>query len=117
MKVPATMERSVFVLQSAFLLRIQMHFWEGFATPLLWNVQGTAEYIIIGVHVFELMFLPTATFALDHFYLFGLTQAYGVDINKLLRLNATPTHPQERGIGKRWHYTLVTHPLMVRTCN
>ena len=38
MKIPATMERSVFVLQSAFLLHIQMHFWKGFATPLLWDV-------------------------------------------------------------------------------
>ena len=47
--------------------------------------------------------------ALDHFWLFGLSQGYGIDINKKMGLSATE---DADGFVVRWHYSLCAHPIM-----
>jgi protein-S-isoprenylcysteine O-methyltransferase Ste14 len=55
-----------------------------------------------------MLFLFTATFALDHFTLFGLSQGLGFDINKALGM-----YPSTKaGISTRLHYGIVAHPIM-----
>lgn len=112
MKIPNTIERSFFVLQAAILVHLQMHFWKGFEYPLLWSIRGKAEYVLIALQLVGILFLLTATFALDHFHLFGLAQAYGVDINKFVGLSTGKDAEGELSV--RFHYALVAHPLMVR---
>ena len=58
--------------------------------------------------LFGLIFLFTATFALDHFTLFGLSQGLGIDINKALGLQINSNSP----ISTRLHYGIVAHPMM-----
>ena len=56
-----------------------------------------------------MFFLFSATFALDHFHLMGLSQGLGVDINKALGMNA---ETKKGGLAVRLHYSIVAHPIM-----
>lgn len=63
---------------------------------------------IYGFFAFGFVFLLTATFALDHFELCGLTQAFGIDFNGKLGLAAG----EGNSVVARAHYALVAHPIM-----
>ncbi len=54
--------------------------------------------------------MVTATFALDHFELNGLSQAFGIDLNAKLGLAAAAS--TKGGVVARAHYSIVAHPIM-----
>jgi methanethiol S-methyltransferase len=111
MGLPKTLERSFFVLQAAIFMHLQIHFWQSIDGPALWNVQSNDQLsgAILAVFLSAFLFLFSATFAIDHFSLFGLTQAFGVDINNKIGLG---TSEGADGFVVRWHYSIVAHPIM-----
>ena len=112
MGLPQALERSFFVLQAAIFMHIYMYCWQDFEPDFaLWKVpsQSSASYLINGLFLFGMVFVLSASFALDHFHLFGLTQGFGFDFNKKLGLTAD----QQAGeLVIRWHYSFVAHPIM-----
>jgi protein-S-isoprenylcysteine O-methyltransferase Ste14 len=108
--LPTAWERSFYVLQSTVLLHLQMALWKNFDGPTLWDFSANTTMSAITYALFAcgLLWQLTSTFALDHFQLFGLTQAFGVDINAMLGLAPTFT----RGVVVRAHYAIVAHPIM-----
>ena len=112
MKLPQSLERSFFVLQTTVFMQLQMTYYQELPNiPPVWNVtEGSAIYCgILAIFAFGFLFLFSATFALDHFWLFGLSQGFGIDINRMLGLNATESAD---GFVVRWHYSLCAHPIM-----
>ena len=111
MGLPKSIERAFYVMQSQLLVHAQMHFWQNFEGPKLWDVSAntTATSAIYAVFMFGFVFLLTSTFALDHFDLCGLSQAFGFDINAKLGLSAKTN---KHGIVSRAHYNIVAHPIM-----
>uniref|UniRef100_A0A7S4DLD3 Nuclear envelope membrane protein n=1 Tax=Lotharella globosa TaxID=91324 RepID=A0A7S4DLD3_9EUKA len=102
--------RPLYILLTTATLQAHMHFWQSFDASPIWDAQGTSvEPLIAGFFLFGFLFLLSATFALDHFNLFGLSQGIGLDINKALGLNGTEN---DRGMVVRLHYSLVAHPIM-----
>lgn len=108
LKMPASVERSFFLFQSNLFLVLQIVFWRNFDGPVLWNITNyeAAMYIVVAINVVGYLFLVTATFALDHFELFGLSQAIGSDLNAYFGLAV------EGKLVQRWHYNIVAHPIM-----
>ena len=112
MNLPVSVERSLFCLQGAFFLHMIQHCWVEVEGWNVWDVSNyprVANFLLTG-YWFGAGYLLSATFALDHFHLFGLSQGFGFDINKALGL-AAPKH-QEGGLASRWHYEHVAHPIM-----
>eukprot|EP01036_Dinobryon_divergens_P027571 gene27571-36370_t len=112
--IPENWERAVFCLQSTLLIHSQMHFWRNFGGNwTLWDVSDNvlACRALIGVFLFGVLFLFSATFALDHFHLAGLSQGFGIDINAALGLSPTV----RSGVSMRAHYSFVAHPIMTGT--
>jgi len=128
MRLPKTIERPIFVLQADILLHSVLQLWTNFDGPTVWDVSHSeratnafmAVYIGLGV-----LNLFTATLAIDHFDLFGLSQGFGTDFNALIGLADKPTsdaasvahsdgHQKMVGdhIQTRWHYNYVAHPIM-----
>lgn len=114
MSLPIAVERSVFCLQAAFFLHMLQHFWKEVDGNNVWDVTYSPEATTLSVvtFYFGVAYLLSATFALDHFHLFGLTQGFGVDINGALGLAHATTHKEEGGLATRWHYKHVAHPIM-----
>lgn len=109
--IPENWERAVFCLQSTLLVHSQMHFWRNFGGSwTLWDVSDSvlACRALVGVFLFGVLFLFSATFALDHFHLAGLSQGFGIDINAALGLSPTV----RSGVSMRGHYSFVAHPIM-----
>jgi len=110
MNLPKSFERSFYIMQSAALLHIQMHFWQPFGESwVLWNfANDSIAYMVLNV-VFASGFfiLLFATFCIDHFSLFGLSQAFNTDISAALRISTKSTGLTTRGL-----YSIVAHPIM-----
>lgn len=108
--IPTAWERAFFVFQSTVLLHMQMAMWKNFDGPTLWDFSADTNVsnIIYAFSACGLLFMMTATFALDHFRLGGLSQAFGVDISAKLGLAPAATN----GVTVRAHYTIVAHPIM-----
>mmetsp|Transcript_11129 Transcript_11129/g.26410 ORF Transcript_11129/g.26410 Transcript_11129/m.26410 type:complete len:313 (+) Transcript_11129:403-1341(+) len=114
MNLPRSIERSVFVLQGSLLLHMIQHRWLDVETGVaVWNLSSHHHIveIVLGLFWFGAGFLLSATFALDHFHLFGLSQGFGIDINKKLGLAFDPFE-HEGCMKTRWHYSIVAHPIM-----
>jgi protein-S-isoprenylcysteine O-methyltransferase Ste14 len=109
--IPTSWERAFFVFQSTVLLHMQMAMWKNFDGPTLWDFSADTNVsnIIYAFFACGLLFQLTSTFALDHFRLFGLSQAFGVDINAKFGLAPAAT---KGGVTVRAHYTIVAHPIM-----
>lgn len=104
-----SLERPFFVFQAAALLHLMMAHWQPFPGPVLWDVRGTAlGKALTLLWAFGFAFLLSATFAIDHFDLFGLSQAFGADINRALGLSVK----RADGLAVRAHYAVVAHPIM-----
>lgn len=116
MNLPVAAERSFFVLQAAICLHLTFIYWQNFelfGRESLWDVSANAKATnsALGMYAFGCVTLVSATFALDHFHLFGLTQGLGVNINKMLGLE--PEFDKENEcVTVRWHYKIVAHPIM-----
>lgn len=114
MNLPVALERNFFCLQAAFFLHMIQHFWKEVDGYVVWDATNSPKIkmISVGIFFFGVAYILSATFALDHFHLFRLTQGFGVDINKALGLAVTNTHKEEGGLATRWHYNHVAHPIM-----
>jgi len=74
--IPKAAERSTFVLATAFVLWAMLIFWPHMPA-LVWSVEGTnAQLALTGIAGFGFAYLFIATFAINHFELFGLQQVY-----------------------------------------
>lgn len=87
-----------------------MYGWAPMEGAPLWEFKGTAAWrfwtlLLVNV-VFGVMWLLTATFVLDHFSLFGITQGTGFDMMKAIGFG------MQDGFSDRGHYKLVRHPIM-----
>jgi protein-S-isoprenylcysteine O-methyltransferase Ste14 len=125
MNLPKSIERSVYCLQGAFLLHMIQRNWTEVATAdaendvpdIIWDVSKyrTFSNVLLTIYWFGSAFLLSATFALDHFHLFGLSQGYSIDINKIFGLAPSSSEQPNNGGGDlitRWHYRYVAHPIM-----
>jgi protein-S-isoprenylcysteine O-methyltransferase Ste14 len=75
--VPPAVERSTFVLAATACLALLLWQWRAIPPPIVWSVQNP-----VGVTVLQAVFwlgwgvLLLATFLIDHFELFGVSQAF-----------------------------------------
>ncbi|HEX6206915.1 MAG TPA: isoprenylcysteine carboxylmethyltransferase family protein [Actinomycetota bacterium] len=102
--VPASIERSTFVLSASLVLALLLWQWrplpasvwsvgEPWARTVLWGLYGLGWLIVVG-----------STFLIDHFDLFGLRQV-------VARARERPLEPV--GFRQPLLYGLVRHPIMV----
>jgi len=101
-RLPASVERSVYVLLASLMLMLL--FWQWRPIPaLLWSASGAAG-MAIGWAVFAAGFglVLLSTFLIDHFDLFGLKQVWRQFVDKPAAAHAFVTP---------WVYKLVRHPL------
>lgn len=105
----SSLERPFYIAQATALLHLQMHFWQNFAGPQLWDVRhdGGLTKAILSFYCFGFLWFISSTFAIDHFHLTGLTQGFGMDLNAMFGLSPAASAD---GIVKRWHYGIVAHP-------
>jgi len=74
--IPEPAERATYVLATVLCLALAFGFWSPMTTTL-WRVeQPIAFHAILAVQVVGWATLVWATFALNHFHLFGLTQGW-----------------------------------------
>lgn len=71
--VPPHLERSTFVLVATALAGALVIGWQPIAGDL-WNVTGTAAYVLYAVSALGFLAVPAVSFLTDHFALFGLRQ-------------------------------------------
>lgn len=74
--IPEAAERSTYLLMSSVALGALFAFWAPIGGTV-WKLSGGAgREVVIGLYVFGWMLLLYATFLIDHFDLFGLTQVW-----------------------------------------
>jgi protein-S-isoprenylcysteine O-methyltransferase Ste14 len=122
MGLPKMYERPFFVFQTIVCLIILMANWRNFKAPTLWDTTKVEwlSGLLTGLYMFGVLFLFTASFALDHFSLFGLSQGFGMDLNQMVGLAPStvatskdaPPATGSMPLISRWHYSIVAHPIM-----
>lgn len=97
-----SMERSTYVLMTAFAIGAMCYLWVPFG-PVVWRIETeTTAWFIRGLALFGWLFLLLATFLIDHFELFGLSQTF----NPLRGTKAPERHFKTPGL-----YRIVRHPI------
>src|SRR6478735_3228284 len=101
--VPVAAERSTYLLGTAFTLLPLLLLWQPMPT-VVWSVQlPVLRGLLLGLALTGWAYLLVASFAIDHFELFGLRQVY----------RAFRNHPQARTpFRERWMYRFDRHPIM-----
>jgi protein-S-isoprenylcysteine O-methyltransferase Ste14 len=75
--VPKPIERSTYVLAASLCLLLLYWQWRPIGTTLLWDLSGTsAAPLLISVSLLGWTTVLLATFMLDHFELFGVSQVW-----------------------------------------
>lgn len=124
--MPPQFERSFFMFQTSVFLCLLLFFWRNFDAPVVWNATTTdgmewLAYTLTGLYMVSVLFLFTASFALDHFRLFGLTQGIGLELNEMVGLETDVDNNKDKEVSDtgssavmkvRWHYAIVAHPIM-----
>jgi len=101
--VPASCERSTYVLVSSLLLVLIFWQWRPI-TATVWRVEGVPAAMLMAVFCSGWVIALLSTFQIDHFELFGLRQAVDVLRGATERVQAFRTPLL---------YRLVRHPLML----
>lgn len=73
--VPEAAERATYVLLSSLAMVALFILWEPIG-GVVWETEGTVRSVVIGIYLFGWALLLYSTFLIDHFDLFGLTQAW-----------------------------------------
>ena len=74
--IPRHMERSLFVLLTGIILHLNLLFWPQ-NSSIIWDVSNSIlNYPLLGIATIGWAYLFIATFAINHFELFGLDQSY-----------------------------------------
>ena len=101
-KIPAVAERSTYVFASGLGLSLLLGFWQPMP-GIIWSVESpTLTAIIWAIFGLGWLYFLLATFAIDHFDLFGLRQVYYFWRNR--------PYPELPFI-KRWMYNFNRHPI------
>lgn len=100
--IPVSAERSTYVLVAGLTSIGLIGYWFT-AQGMVWDLEATiAVYIIWAIFVFGWVFLLAATFAINHFDLFGLRQVF-------LNFKNQPLPPLR--FVKRAMYKYIRHPI------
>lgn len=101
-KIPVAAERSTYVLFSAMALATLLYFWQPMQITI-WSVNNIKlKYLIWALFGSGWIYFVLASFAINHFDLFGLRQVF------LYWKEETPT---ELPFNKRWMYNFNRHPI------
>jgi protein-S-isoprenylcysteine O-methyltransferase Ste14 len=101
--LPEACQRSTYVLLSSLILLLL--FWQWRPIPnQVWQVEGMAAWLLIGVHWLGWLITLASTFMIDHFDLSGLRQAFSA-----LRGAELPG----RSFKTPLLYKVVRHPIML----
>lgn len=101
--IPPAVERSTFLLATALALAPVLWLWQPMPA-LVWSVQVPAlRWALLGIAVAGWSYLLLASFAINHFELFGLQQVHQALRGRQL------TQPPFR---VRWMYRFDRHPIM-----
>ena len=101
--IPAAAERSTYVLATGLALAPLLALWQPMPA-IVWSVEAPIlRWSVIGVALAGWAYLFAASFAINHFELFGLQQVYQV-----LRGRAVTEAP----FAERWMYRFDRHPIM-----
>ncbi len=101
--VPASVERSTYVLLSSLALILLFWQWRPMPEPV-WTVGGAARTALLALFGLGWLTVLASTFMIDHFDLFGLSQVW--------------RHYRRRPYGNEkfrivWLYGFVRHPIML----
>ena len=100
--IPEPAERATYVLVSGLTSILLIGYWK-IVPGEVWNIGSTPLiYILWGIFMFGWVFLLAATFAINHFDLFGLRQAY---------LNFKSMDRPPLTFVKRAMYKYIRHPI------
>ena len=101
--IPAAAERSAYVLATGLVLLPLLFCWQPMPA-LVWSVQSPLlHWALLGIAVGGWSYLLLASFAINHFELFGLQQVY-----QCLRGRPVTRPP----FAVRWMYRFDRHPIM-----
>ena len=102
--LPQPMKRATYVLLSGIVLGLVYLFWQPI-DGVIWDFSGSiVGTIMISLYIFGWTFSTLATFIINHFELFGLSQAYR-------HLKSLPTPNDDFQV--RFFYTFVRHPIQL----
>jgi len=101
--IPEPAERGTYVLASSLALILLFACWRPLG-GVIWSSDGMAANVLYGVYAFGWLLLLASTFAIDHFDLFGLRQAW-------LYLRGKPY--VDIKFKTRGPYRVVRHPIYV----
>ncbi|SEO70800.1 Protein-S-isoprenylcysteine O-methyltransferase Ste14 [Rhodospirillales bacterium URHD0017] len=101
--IPASCERSTYVLVSSLLLILILWQWRPITTTI-WRVEGLPAAILIAISWIGWLIALASTYLIDHFELFGVRQVFDA-----LRGAAARVTPFKTPLL----YGLVRHPLML----
>ncbi len=101
-KIPVAAERSTYVFSAALALATLLYFWQPMQITI-WSVNNIGlKYLIWGLFCCGWIYFVLATFAINHFDLFGLRQVY---------LYWKGQTYEEFPFMKRWMYNFNRHPI------
>jgi protein-S-isoprenylcysteine O-methyltransferase Ste14 len=101
-KIPVAAERSTYVFFSAMALSTLLCFWQPMQI-IIWSIDNILlKYLIWGFQSCGWIYFVLATFAINHFDLFGLRQVYFYWKGETY---------QELPFMKRWMYNFNRHPI------
>ncbi len=101
--IPAAAERATYLLATGLVLAPLLVFWQ--PTPaLVWSVEAPLlRWLMLAMALASWSYLFVASFAINHFELFGLQQVYQ-------NLRGRPVTPAPFRV--RWMYRFDRHPIM-----
>jgi protein-S-isoprenylcysteine O-methyltransferase Ste14 len=103
--VPASVERSTFVLASSLVLLLLYWQWQPLPMPV-WQVESeTARWLLHALAALGWALVLASTFLIDHFDLFGLRQSWRAALGH----GPSPHAP----FVTRAFYRIVRHPIML----
>jgi methanethiol S-methyltransferase len=100
---PVACQRSTYVLLSSLILLVLFWQWRPIQIPV-WQIDGIAGWLLIGVYWLGWLIVLTSTFMIDHFDLSGLRQGFFA-----LRGAEMPAQSFKTPLL----YKIVRHPLML----
>ncbi len=101
--VPASCERSTYVLISSLLLLLIFWQWRPVVTTI-WRVEGWTATLLTAIYWFGWLTALTSSYMIDHFELFGLRQVFAALRGAAVRV---------QGFKTPLLYRLVRHPIML----
>jgi methanethiol S-methyltransferase len=100
---PVACQRSTYVLLSSLILLLLFWQWRPIPTPL-WHVEGDAALLVNAIYWLGWVLAFASTFMINHFDLFGLSQAF---------FAARGAKAADQSFKTPLLYKIVRHPLML----